>query len=110
LLLKLSHSLAKLCNIGLTLADAELVQVVACNFFRNCDFTDMVLSGLTYEVRIEILLLLEMPQQDPSFGHKLSAVAHQANPFKFSVNGIAQLAGNVLLQQDNVIFSGAVHI
>jgi hypothetical protein len=51
-----------------------------------------------------------MPQQDPSFGHKLSPVAHQANPFKFSVNGIAQLAGNVLLQQDNVIFSGVAHI
>ena len=43
-----------------------------------------------------------MPQQDPSFGHKLSPVAHQANPFKFSVNGIAQLARVFLLQKYNL--------
>jgi hypothetical protein len=70
----------------------------------------MVLSALHTGCRVEILLLLQVPQQDPPFGHKLGAVAHQANTFEFSVNGIAQFAGNFCSSRTTVIFSGAAHI
>lgn len=66
--------------------------------------TDMVLSALHAGCRVEILPLLQVSQQDPPFGHKLGAVAHQANTVEFSVNGIVQFTWNFLFLQDNGYF------
>jgi hypothetical protein len=45
-----------------------------------------------------------MSQKNPSFWCKLCCIAHKANTLELDINGIAQLAGDVLRQQDNSYF------
>lgn len=43
-----------------------------------------------------------MADQHFAFRHKVGAIAHQADTFEFGINGVAQFAGECLLEESDI--------
>ena len=66
----------------------------------EADKQDRSCPTLQTGCRVEILLLLKMPQENPPFWRKRCAIAKKTNAPEFRINALSKPTRNILLKQN----------